>query len=453
MKKLFLLVVPIVIVVVCIFIYYKYAYASDLQSNFRTAAVKRGEVSDIITATGTVEPEETIDIGAQVTGRIQEFGPDPRGKDESTSPDKEKYKGKFVDYCTPVNEGDLLVQIDPAVYNAQYDQANANLERAEADLGQMNAKLSQAQNDWARADSLMQKDAISRSDYDLAKANVESAVANLKVGKATINQSKAALEMARKNREYTTIKSPVKGVIINRKVNAGQTVVANMSAQSLFLLAKDLSKLQVWAQVNEADIGKISSRPGMPVRFTIDTFPNDVFHGCVEQVRLNAQQTQNVVIYTVVIAFDNSDMKVLPYLTANARFEADRHSDVLVVPNMALRWKPRIGQIVPELREKLAPLLAERSGKDDPMSTKSAPDKTKKAAKEDTLGRVWIQDGSYVKPIEVQKGLADDMNTEVSGSDLKDGMEVVIGEKTADQAGDTTNPFMPKIFNKKPPNR
>jgi HlyD family secretion protein len=453
MKKIILLLVVIVLIVAG-GAYLKFNYAADPQSNFRTTTVKRGDVASIITATGTVEPEDVIDIGAQVTGKIQEFGRDPRGKEDSTSPDKEKYKNKFVDYCTPVKKGDLLLKIDPSVYQAQYDQAAANLAKANADLGQMEAKLGQAKNDWDRAQSLGLTNAISRSDFDLAKANFDAATANIKVGKATIKQCEAALAMAQKNLDYTTIRAEVDGVIINRKVNAGQTVVANMSAQSLFLLAKDLSKLQVWAQVNEADIGRISSHRDMPVKFTIDAFPNDVFHGRVEQVRLNASQTQNVVIYTVVVAFDNSDLKVLPYLTANARFEAERHSDVLVVPNMALRWKPRIEQIAPDLREKLAPLLTERSGKDDPISTKPAPDKTKpKAVKEDTLGRLWVQDGAYVKPIEVQKGLADDTNTEIKSGDLKDGMEVVIGEKTADQVGDTTNPFLPKIFNRKPPNR
>jgi HlyD family secretion protein len=453
MKKIIFLVAAIALVAAG-GTYLKFNYAADPQTNFRTAAVKRSEVSSIISATGTVEPEETIDIGAQVTGKIQEFGPDPRGKDDSTSPDKEKYKGKSVDYCTPVNKGDLLLQIDDSVYQAQLKQAEANLLRSKADLEQMEAKRIQAENDWKRADSLLPTNAISHSDFDLAVANYKAAVANVAVGKAVIEQNEAALDMAKRNLGYTTIISPVKGVIINRKVNAGQTVVANMSAQSLFLLAKDLSKLQVWAQVNEADIGRISSRPGMPVKFTIDAFPNDVFHGRVEQIRLNAQQTQNVVIYTVVVAFDNSDMKVLPYLTANARFEADRHSDVLVAPNTALRWKPRIEQIAPELRDKLAPLLTERSGKEDPALAKSPTDKTKpKVVKDETLGRLWIQEGGFVKPIEVQKGLSDDSNTEISGSDLKEGMEVVVGEKTADQAGDTTNPFLPKIFNRKPPNR
>lgn len=415
MKKLILLLTGIVLVAGG-GAYLKMNYTAEPQSNFRTATVKHGEVASIILATGPVEAEENIDVGSQVTGKIDHFGPDPRGKEDSTSPDKEKYKGKFVDYCTPVNEGDLLVQIDDSVYQAQLAQAEANLLRAKADLLQMQAKLAQANNDWERAKSLLPKNAISQSDYDMNKANYEAALANIGVGDAVIKQCEAARDMAKRNLDYTTIKAPVKGVIVNRKVNAGQTVVANMSAQSLFLLAKDLSRLQVWAQVNEADVGKIGSRPDMPVSFTIDAFPKAVFHGRVEQIRLNAQMTQNVVIYTVVVAFDNPDLKILPYMTASVRFEADRRSDVMTVPNTALRWKPRLDQIAPELREELTPMLEGKTGKEDPLSAKPAAEKAKpKAAKDDSLGRVWIQDGDFVKPIEVKKDSATRRTPKSSG--------------------------------------
>jgi HlyD family secretion protein len=444
MKKIIALIVSISLLIVLAG-YLKFNYAASPQSSFRTAAVEKGDVANVITATGTVEPEETIDIGSQVTGKIEFFGRDPRGMEDSISPDKEKYKNKFVDYGTPVNEGDLLLQIDKAVYQAQRDQAYANLLRSEADLGQMKAKLTQAKNEWERAQSLLPNNAISHTDYDMAKANYDAATANIKVGEAVIQQSKASLVLAERNLGYTTITSPVKGEIISRRVNTGQTVVANMNAQSLFLLAKDLTKLQVWAQVNEADIGKISNRPGMPVKFTIDAFPGRTFDGHVEQIRLNAQMTQNVVLYTVVVAFDNSDRTVLPYLTANLRFEVDRHAGVLLVPSIALRWKPRTEQIVPELREKMESILAEKTGKGDPSAKPSA-EKNAAKAKEEKASFLWVPDGNFVRPIEVKKGLTDNTNTEIEGKDIKQGMEIVTGEKTADEAGDSTNPFMPKIF-------
>ncbi|MCC6125958.1 MAG: efflux RND transporter periplasmic adaptor subunit [Pirellulales bacterium] len=462
MKKIIFLL-AVVILAVGGGAYFKWNYAADPQSKFLTAAIKSGDVTSSISATGTVQPEEVIDVGSQVTGKIVEFGRDPRGLPNSTSPDKEKYKDKFVDYCTPVEEKDLLVQIDPTVYQAQRDQAAANLLRANADLKQFEAKFAQAKSEWERAQKLAgipaTTKAISDSDFDLAKANYEAAKANIDVGKAVIEQGKAALEMADRNLGYTTIVSPVKGVVIDRRVNAGQTVVANMSVQSLFLLAKDLSKMEVWASVNEADIGRIRNNPEMPVRFTVDAYPNEVFLGHVEQIRYNAQMNQTVVTYTVVVGFDNSDLKVLPYMTANLRFEVDRHEDVILVPNAALRWRPREEQIVPELREEMAAALMEKIGKDDPALADSSDDKTaakvrggkaEKTPKEvEGRGRLWIEEGDFLRPLEVHVGLTDGTTTEVIGDELKVGMEVVIGEKTADQSSDTTNPFMPKIFNRK----
>ena len=165
------------------------------------------------------------------------------------------------------------------------------------------------------------------------------------MGKATIKQYEAAVAMAKTNLDYCTIKSPVKGVIIDRRVNIGQTVVSSMSASSLFLIAKDLSRMQVWASVNEADIGRIHA--GLPVHFTLATYPGETFEGKVTQVRLNAQSTQNVVTYTVVVTTDNPPTaeypngKLFPYMTANLKFEVERHPDVLLVPNAALRWKPQ----------------------------------------------------------------------------------------------------------------
>ncbi len=453
MKKIIFFLSAIVLVVAG-GAYLKFNYAGDPESVFRTVAVKRGDAVATISATGTVEPEEVVDIGAQVTGRIEKLGPDPRGMEGSTSPDREKFKDKTIDYCTPVKEKDLLAKIDQSVYKAQLDQADANLARSEADLKQMEAKLAQTEQDWNRAQLLRPSNAISQSDYDLAAANYQMAKANIDVGKAVIKQNKAAKDLAEKNFGYTTIYAPVDGVVIQRRVNVGQTVVSSMSASSLFLLAKDLRHMEVWALVNEADIGRIHDHPHMPVRFTVDAYPNEVFIGQVEQVRLNAQSTQNVVLYTVVVAFENPDLKVLPYMTASLLFDVERHDNVLRVANTALRWKPRLEQVLPELREKLADSLLDK----DKESEKEAPPEKKTAAEKnianfskphDNSGRLWVQDGPFVRPIEIRRGLNDGNVTEVSGPELKDGMEVVVGEKNPDENVEGTNPFMPKFFHRK----
>jgi HlyD family secretion protein len=250
-------------------------------------------------------------------------------------------------------------------------------------------------------------------------------------GKAMVRQNKASVKTARINLGYCTIKSPVRGTIIDRRVNIGQTVVASLNAPSLFLIAKDLTKMQVWASVNEADIGRI--RLDIPVRFTVDAHEGQMFFGTVTQIRMNAQMTQNVVTYTVVVTTDNSDGKLLPYLTGNVQFEVDKKSNVLLVPNAALRWMPQNEQVA------------------------ATADKTAIAAEVTTPGhgRLWaVASSGLVRPLQVTVGASDGTKTEISGNDVKEGMRVVAGEEgsqeTAGQEiaadGDTTsNPFLPKI--------
>ena len=252
--------------------------------SFRTAAVKRGDLVATITATGTVEPEEVVDVGAQVAGKIVAFGKDKHGK--------------TIDYGSVVESGTVLAQIDDTLYaaavaeaKAQLQQAKAGVQRAEADLIQLQAKLVQAQQDWKRARELGASDALSQSDYDALRSGYEIAKANVNVGKAAIvqaryavSQAEATLRREEQNLAYCTIRSPVKGVIIDRRVNIGQTVVASLNAPSLFLIAKDLKRLQVWVSVNEADIGNI--RPGQPVTFTVDAYPGQVFKGEVGKVSI-----------------------------------------------------------------------------------------------------------------------------------------------------------------------
>src|SRR5207249_497842 len=211
---------------------------------------------------------------------------------------------------------------------------------------------------------------IAEADYDLAEATFRTNKATLAVGQATVAQTKAALSDAQAalhnaeiNLGYCTIKSPVKGVIVDRRVNTGQTVVSSLNAPSLFLIAKDLKRLQVWASVNEADIGNIHS--GQPVTFTVDAYPGKVFKGVVapDQPRLNASMTQNVVTYTVVINTDNSDGKLLPYLTANLQFEISKRTKALLVPNTALRWKPEADRVAADVRDEF-----ERSQRKKPQA-------------------------------------------------------------------------------------
>ena len=401
--------------------------------SFVTNTTTRGDLLATIGATGTVEPEEVIDVGAQVAGQILSFGKDAHGKP--------------VDYGSVVEAGTILARIDDSLYQAdtaqaeaQVQSARASLQRAKADLDQIKAKLLQAERDWKRARQIGPSEALAQASYDAYEAAYQAARANVAVGeaaiaqaKATIDHSEAALRRTKRNLGYCTIKSPVNGVIIDRRVNIGQTVVASLNAPSLFLIAKDLTRLQVWVAVNEADIGKI--HPGQPVTFTVDAFPGETFRGEVGKVRLNASMTQNVVTYTVEIITDNANGRLLPYLTANVQFEIARATGVLLVPNGALRWKPKPEEIAPAFRLTLKDHTAEKET--------SGPKVTGK-------GVVWVLEDPYVRPIPVRTKMSDGTMTEVEGEGLAEGVKVVMGTlaKTDDKDA-TGNPFAAQFMRKR----
>ena len=446
MKKLLVkIVVPLVAIAVVgggIFWYVK--NKSKPAVSFITTAINRGDLLVTINATGTVEPEEVIDVGAQVAGKITQFGKDANGK--------------TIDYGSMVKKGNVLALIDDALYRAEATKAEAQVKsseagliRASADLQQAEAKLRQSDQDWQRASKLGPLKVISQSAYDAAKSTYEMDVANKAVcvasvrqAEATLAHSQAAMRYARQNLEYCTIVSPVDGVIIDRRVNVGQTVVSSMSAPSLFLLAKDLRQMQVWVAVNEADIGKIY--PGQPVGFTVDAFPGENFVGKVGKIRLNASMTQNVVTYTVEIETDNTSARLLPYLTANVKFELSNQTDITYVSNAALRWNPTENLIRPELLKKLK--ATESTDAENGGNSKKSDKKTqghKNSTATPTTGMLWVVDGNYVRPVTVTVGQTDGSVTQVSGDGLPQGQVIVTGIRSSTTTQTASNPFVPKI--------
>jgi HlyD family secretion protein len=436
------LVIIVVLLVAALALIVYLGRNSSPAAGFKTVQVKRGDLQATISATGTVEPEEVVDVGAQVAGKIVSFGKDKTGEE--------------VDYGSVVEAGMVLARIDDALYaadaasaKAQLAQAKAAVQKAQADLGQMQAKLFQTENDWKRAQKLGPSDALSQTDFDAARAAYEVAKANLAVGKAaiaqaqgTMTQAEAVLKRALQNLSYCTIVSPVKGVIIDRRVNIGQTVVASLNAPSLFLLAKDLKRLQVWVSVNEADIGRI--KPGQPVTFTVDAYPGETFSGEVGKVRLNATMTQNVVTYTVEIITDNSSGKLIPYLTANVMFIVGERKDVLLVPNTALRWTPQVAQVVAEFRGS----PKKGKGSEAPSQVKAS---VKAGKEEQARGVVYVPQGNLVRPVYVGLGLSDGSQMEVESAELKEGTPVVVGEiekQTDGKPASGGSPFTPQILRK-----
>ena len=423
MKNMITTVVILLIVAISgYWVWQHLAAASSQQVVFQTAPVKEGTLAATVSATGTLEPRDVVDVGAQVNGTIIAFGKDANGH--------------TVNYDSPVNKGTVLARIDPSNYKAQVALAKASLEEAQANVEVAQAKLEQyqaaymdARADWLRAEKLgASGTALAITQYDAYKSTYDQAKANVALGQASLVQAQKAVDAARailNNAEitlaYCTITSPVKGVVIDRRVDIGETVASSFNTPSLFLLAKKLEKIQVWASVNEADIGRI--KVGDPATFTVDAFPGQVFHGVVSQVRLNATMVQNVVTYTVVVDTDNPGGKLLPYLTAQTDFLVARRKNVLMVPNAALRWVPLESEILPAATVPAAAV---------------------------NRGTVWVTAGRYVRPIQVTVGLANNYDTQIESPEIKPGMRVVIGERSRQRSVSSgTNPFLPQPFKHK----
>lgn len=393
-------------------------------TQFRTVPLEEGDLVVSVSASGTIQPIEVVDVGAHVAGEITGFGEDP------------DRPGQHIDYGSKVTEGALLAQIDDSTFLAKVDQMKANLRKAEAERAGAQARLSRDEKAWQRAEVLMETNSVSNAEHDKSLAEYEIAKADLAIAEADVLQAQAALKQAEIDLGFVTIKSPIDGVVIDRRVNVGQTLVAGLSAPSLFLLARDLGQLEIWASVNEADIGMV--RIGQPVEFTVDAYPSRTFTGEVTQIRLNASMTQNVVAYTVIVACENPDRKLLPYMTANLKFEVARCEDAYLAPNRALRWRPALEQVAPEYREKFA------AGAYPPASLTMRTDPSEEGDSRLVAGVVWLEAGEgLLRPVPVQAGLTDGLRCQLVAEELRGGLPVVIGEVSKqDDVGDFTSTFV-----------
>ncbi len=348
---------------------------------YTTAPVTRGDVTRAVTATGTVNPVLTIIVGSYVSGVIQEI---------------------HCDYNTEVKTGQICARIDPRPYQTIVDQNKANLGQAKAQLEKDKANLGYAQLNYDRNARLAQTNAVSKDALDIAKNVLDQARAQIGVDEATIAQRQAQLEAAEVNLGYTNIVSPVDGTVVSRNVTVGQTVAASFQTPTLFLIATDLTKMQVDTNVSESDIGGIEYND--KAYFTVDAFPRRTFEGTVAQVRQSPQTVQNVVTYDVVVSVGNTDLALKPGMTAATRIVVDQRSDVLRVPSQALRYAP------------VTAGGARRSG---------TAGRTRPAEQ----GRVWVlRDGKPVR-VAVTIGLDDDTYTEIVKGELNPGDQVIIAEQ------------------------
>jgi len=285
--------------------------------HYVTAQVARGAVTRAVTATGTVNPELTIIVGAAVSGVIQELS---------------------CDYNTQVKKGQVCATIDPRPYQTVVDQNKANLAVAKATLEKDKANLAYTKIAVDRYANLLQTHAVSQDAFDNAKNAYDQAVAQIAYDEATIQQHQAALDAAQVNLDYASIVSPVDGTVVSRNVTIGQTVASSFQTPTLFLIATDLAKMEVDTNVSESDIGGI--KQGNKATFTVDAYPKRTFEGTVSQVRQSPQTVQNVVTYDIVVSVDNADLTLMPGMTAASRIVIDQRADVIRVPNQALRYTP-----------------------------------------------------------------------------------------------------------------
>ena len=323
------LILIAVAVLAALFVFF--GLSRSTQAQHFTAKVERGDIHDVVDATGTINAVILVQVGSQVSGSIAKLN---------------------VDFNSRVRKGDIVALIDPALFqgallqaSADLDNAKANLVAAKANLDKATATAQQTKADYARTAQLSTDKIMSQQQLDLAKANYDSAnagvgaaAANVRQAEAQVSQKAAALTVAQTNLNYTVIRSPIDGTVVARNVDVGQTVAASLQAPTIFTIAQDLTKMLVYTKTDESDVGNI--RPGKAVTFKVDAFPKDTFHGTVSQVRMNPTTVQSVVTYDTIIEFANPEMKLFPGMTAYVTIPVDTAQNVLKVPNTALRYKP-----------------------------------------------------------------------------------------------------------------
>src|SRR5216683_944338 len=400
------------------------------QAQHFTAKVERGEIHDVVEATGTINAVITVQVGSQVSGTISKL---------------------YVDFNSRVHKGDIVALIDPALFKGALLQATADLENAKANLAAARANLEkakaafvQAKADYDRTVGLTKSGILSQQQLDLAKANYDSAnaavggaAANVTQAQAQVSQKQAALAVAQTNLNYTVIRSPIDGTVVARNVDVGQTVAASLQAPTIFTIAQDLTKMLVYTKTDESDVGNI--RRGKAVTFKVDAFPKDTFHGLVSQVRMNPTTVQSVVTYDTIIEFANPELKLFPGMTAYVTIPVDTVQDVIKVPNTALRYKP------PMAPEEILSIYKQYGieGSDEQRSAKAAAEEKAAGVSAQNLPRapkaetavVWkLHADQSMEPVKVSLGITDHAYTEVSAvlkGDLKEGDDLIIRSVTS----------------------
>ena len=392
------IIFAIAVLAISVGIFYYFNHKKVALETFETTKAHYGYISKSITATGTIQPVDTVAVGSQVSGVIKKI---------------------FVDFNTVVKKGQLIATIDPTIILAQKQQSIANLANSESNL-----KFQQSTHE--RQNKLFLLGAISKADYQIAQNSFN-------IAKAAVENAKAQLKITTQNLIYTNIYSPINGMILNKNVSEGQTIAASFNAPTLFIIAKDLTKMQVRAAVDEADIGEVKSRQN--VSFTVDAFPNEIFKGSVQQILLHAKVTANVVTYTTLINVDNSSLKLKPGMTASINIYTKEDNNALLIPSKVLTFKPdsiAVKQFIIINAKKVKTVATENS--------------------EMQNGKIWIKSGDTLYEKNIIIDMSDNINVKVTEG-LKVGNEVITNSIKPNEkeviSTSQTSPFMPKLGGRK----
>jgi len=386
------------------------------ENPYITAAIQKGDLTQVVTATGTLQAVVTVQVGSQVSGTIAKLS---------------------ADFNSKVKQGQVVAQLDQDKFKASVEQGKANVVSSQANTAKAKVAVEDAQRTLERNRELRRRELVAQSDLDAAQTAYESAVAQLKVNQAQVELAKAALEQAQVDLNHTIITSPVDGIVVSRNVDVGQTVAASLQAPVLFLIANDLSKMQVDTNVSEGDVGNVWV--DQDAEFTVDAYPTRRFQGKVLQVRNAPIMVQNVVTYDAVVGIDNQDLLLKPGMTANVQFFVNRKEAVLKIPNAALRFRP------PE--DKPQPQAAGEGQENAPRANAGGPSggrggergnrgagQGQRGGGRGREGTVYVLRGDKATPVRIRLGITDGTSTEVAAGDIKEGEPIVVAMSSAAQA-------------------
>ena len=405
----------IAIVLVVAFVIYRCSAGGEDTPEYQTALVEKSNVVSRVSTSGSLQAVVTVDVGSQVSGRIQEL---------------------YADFNSRVKKGEKIAKIDPSLFHASVVQAEANVTAARANVRRLEITAEDSERQAKRASEVFAQKLISETDRDNAVATARAARASVDQAQGQLAQAQAQLEQARTNLRYTDIVSPTDGVVISRAVNVGQTVAASLQAPVIFTIAQDLAKMEVHTNVAESDIGRL--KPGMRVSFTVDAYPGEPFRGAIRDIRNAPQVVQNVVTYDAVIDVANDDLKLKPGMTATVSVVTDRRRDVLAVPNAALRFRPEAAGGAPGQGPRAAPAAGggagaggsrqrgQGGGGEGSWRRDRGGDNEEGGVPEQVKRTVYVLKAGKPVAREVTTGITDGRVTEIVNGDLKEGDNVIV---------------------------